>query len=326
MSKPKHILAGDVGGTKVLLRLSRIDAIGCVLVREQRFSSADFPDFEALLAQFLLDAPAIAAACFGVPGPVKDNAARLTNLPWFVDGSAIGRRFGIISVRILNDFAAVGHGIAALPPEDLRVLQAGAAQDGAARAVLGAGTGLGVGFVFPCGEGEIVVPTEGGNVDFAPGTEMEIELLRFLRRRYGQVCVERVVSGPGLANIYAFVCEYGQHPPVLLESADPPAAIAEAAQSNTDVAASHALAMFIRAYGAFAGDLALLSLSRGGVYVAGGVAAKLATQMAQGGFVAGFLDKGRYRSLLETVPLYLVMNTEVGLLGAERLAARQVSA
>ncbi len=322
MSKPTHILAGDVGGTKVLLRLSEVDATRSSKVKEQRFNSTEFQDFETLLAHFLENTPPISAACFGVPGPVKDNAARLTNLPWFVDGAAIGRRFGIASVQLLNDFAAIGHGIAALAPEDVHILQAGAVQAGAARAVLGAGTGLGVGFLFPCGEDEIVVPSEGGNVDFSPGTEMEIELLRFLRQRYGQVCVERVVSGPGLANIYAFVCEYEQHLPVLLESADPPAAIAEAAQSNTDIAACHALAMFVRAYGAFAGDLALLSLSHGGVYIAGGIAAKLATQMAQGGFIAGFLDKGRYRSLLETVPVYLVMNTEVGLLGAERLATR----
>ncbi len=322
MSKPTHILAGDVGGTKVLLRLSEVDATRSSKVKEQRFNSTEFQDFETLLAHFLENTPPISAACFGVPGPVKDNAARLTNLPWFVDGAAISRRFGIASVQLLNDFAAIGHGIAALAPEDVHILQAGAVQAGAARAVLGAGTGLGVGFLFPCGKDEIVVPSEGGNVDFSPGTEMEIELLRFLRQRYGQVCVERVVSGPGLANIYAFVCEYEQHLPVLLESADPPAAIAEAAQSNTDIAACHALAMFVRAYGAFAGDLALLSLSHGGVYIAGGIAAKLATQMAQGGFIAGFLDKGRYRSLLETVPVYLVMNTEVGLLGAERLATR----
>ncbi len=322
MSKPTHILAGDVGGTKVLLRLSEVDATRSSKVKEQRFNSTEFQDFETLLAHFLENTPPISAACFGVPGPVKDNAARLTNLPWFVDGAAISRRFGIASVQLLNDFAAIGHGIAALAPEDVHILQAGAVQAGAARAVLGAGTGLGVGFLFPCGKDEIVVPSEGGNADFSPGTEMEIELLRFLRQRYGQVCVERVVSGPGLANIYAFVCEYEQHLPVLLESADPPAAIAEAAQSNTDIAACHALAMFVRAYGAFAGDLALLSLSHGGVYIAGGIAAKLATQMAQGGFIAGFLDKGRYRSLLETVPVYLVMNTEVGLLGAERLATR----
>jgi len=326
VSKPTHILAGDVGGTKVLLSLSEVDATGSSKVKEQRFDSPEFPDFETLLAHFLENTPPIFAACFGVPGPVKDNAARLTNLPWFVDGAAIGRRFGIASVQLLNDFAAVSHGIAALTPQDIQVLQTGAPQAGAARAVLGAGTGLGVGFLFPCGAGEIVMPSEGGNVDFSPGNDMEIELLRFLRRLYGQVCVERVVSGPGLANIYAFVCEYEQHRPVLLESADPPAAIAEAAQSKKDIAAKHALAMFFRAYGAFAGDLALLSLSHGGVYIAGGIAAKLAPEMTQGGFIGGFLDKGRYRSLLETVPVYLVMNTEVGLLGAERLAAHQASA
>lgn len=324
MNKPKHILAGDVGGTKVLLRLSELGDGGYSNVREQRYNSAEFHDFEALLGHFLQDAPPIAAACFGVPGPVKENAARLTNLPWFVDGAAIGKKFGITSVRLLNDFEAIGHGVAVLKPQDLHVLQAGVSV-GATRAVLGAGTGLGVGFLFPCGEDEIVVPSEGGNVDFAPGNDMEIELLHFLRRLYGQVCVERVVSGPGLANIYAFVCEYEQHQPVLLETADPPAAIAEAAQSNTDVAACRALTMFLRAYGAFAGDLALLSLSRSGVYVAGGIAAKLATQIAQGGFLAGFLDKGRYRNLLETVPVYLVLNAKVGLLGAERLAIRQAS-
>jgi len=324
VSKPRHILAGDVGGTKVLLRLSEVGTGGCSKVREQRYSSAEFHDFEALLADFLQSAPPVMSACFGVPGPVKENAARLTNLPWFVDGAGIGKQFGIASVKLINDFEAIGHGIPALKPQDLHVLQAGAPLEGAARAVLGAGTGLGVGFLFPCGDGEIVAPSEGGNVDFSPGNAMEIELLHFLRERYGQVCVERVVSGPGLANIYAFVCQYEQHPPLLLESADPPAAIAEAALAHNDIAASRALEMFIRAYGAFAGDLALLSLSRSGVYVAGGIAAKLATRMAQGGFLSGFLDKGRYRSLLETVPVYLVMNTEVGLLGAERLAVQQI--
>lgn len=324
MSNPHHILAGDVGGTKVLLRLSRVSEAGVEIVRQQRFNSADFPDFESLLAKFMMGTSCVSTACFGVPGPVEDNTARLTNLPWFVDGAAIAYHFGIASVQLLNDFTAIGHGIGALEARDMLTLQVGIPQAGGARAVLGAGTGLGVGFLFRCGEDEIVVPTEGGNMNFAPGTALEIELLRFLQRRYGQVCVERVVSGPGLANIYAFVCEHEQHAPVLLESDDPPAAIAEAAQVHADAIAGRALAIFIRAYGAFAGDLALLSLARGGVYVAGGIAAKQVVNMAQGGFIAGFLDKGRYRALLETVPVYLVLNNEVGLMGAENLAVRQL--
>lgn len=320
----RHILAGDVGGTKVLLRLAQISSAGAQVVRQQRFNSVEFADFESLLAQFMNGAPRVDAACFGVPGPVTENAAKLTNLPWFVDGVAIGDHFGIASVLLVNDFAAIGYGIDTLEPKDLLVLQAGNPLTGAPRAIAGAGTGLGVGFVYRCGATEIVVSTEGGSMNFAPGTALEIELLNFLQHRYGRVCVEQVVSGPGLANIYAFVCESEPQEPVLLESDDPPAAIAAAARINGNAAARQALEIFIRAYGAFAGDLALLSLSHGGVYIAGGIAVKQAANMKQGGFIAGFLDKARYRSLLETVPVYLVLNDEVGLIGAQNLAVRQL--
>lgn len=320
-----YILSADVGGTKVLLRLSALSPAGCQPVREARFHSAAHADFESMLAQFLAGAPTVAAACFGVPGPVVDNIAKLTNLPWWVDGAAISRRFNIPQVRLVNDFVAIGHGIGALAAPDLVILQPGAPRRHSACAVLGAGTGLGVGFVFPAETGVVVVPTEGGNVDFAPNSELEAELWRFLKARHGHVCVERVVSGPGLANIYAFLCEHAGQAAVLLAADDPPAAIATAAQAGTDRLAGQALDMFIRAYGAFAGNLALLSLSHGGVFVAGGIAAKLVDRLGSGGFMAGFLDKGRYRPLLETMPVSVVMNPLVGLLGAERLAAELAS-
>lgn len=325
MSDIHHVLAGDVGGTKVLLRLTQVSETGVQILRQERFNSDEFLNFESLLEQFMAGASCVVdSACFGVPGPVTGNAARLTNLPWFVDGAVIGRHFGIATVQLLNDFAAIGHGIASLEADDLLVLQEGEAQVEAARAIVGAGTGLGVGFLYPCETGQIIVPTEGGNMNFAPGTDLEIDLLKFLQPRYGQVCVERVVSGPGLANIYAFICEREHQVPVLLEREDPPAAIAEAAQIDGDELALQCLEIFTRAYGAFAGDLALLSLAHGGVYVAGGIAAKQVENFARGGFLAGFLDKGRYRSLLEKIPVYVVLNNEVGLIGSEKLAVRQL--
>lgn len=326
MSNIAHILAGDVGGTKVLLRLAAVQNGRCEVVHEQRFDSADFTDFEVLLTVFLQDAPMLSAACFGVPGPVHGNVAKLTNLPWFVDGLRISQRFQIPQVLLVNDFAAIGHGIGTLASDDLAVLQAGQPLAGAARAVLGAGTGLGVGFVFACEQRDMVVPTEGGNVDFAPNDALEIELLVYLQSRFGHVCVERVVSGPGLANIYAFMCERGQVPATLLNSEDAPAAVAEAAINGTDAMAEQALALFLHCYGAYAGNLALLSLAHGGVYVAGGIATKLLAQLQGGEFMRGFLSKGRYRGLLETIPVYVVKETKVGLLGAQQLAMRIVAA
>jgi glucokinase len=324
VSKVAHILAADVGGTKVLLRLVAVQSGRCEVVREQRFDSAAFADFEALLAVFLQAAPRLSAACFGVPGPVHDNAAKLTNLPWFVDGLRISQLFQIPQVLLVNDFVAIGHGIGTLAPDDLVVLQTGQPLAGAARAVLGAGTGLGVGFVFACGQHDMVVPTEGGNVDFAPNDALEMELLRYLQSRFGHVCVERVVSGPGLANIYAFMCERSQLPATLLNCEDAPAAVATAAISGSDAMAEQALELFLRCYGAFAGNLALLSLAHGGVYVAGGIAAKLLSQLQRGTFMRGFLNKGRYRGLLEMIPVYAVTEARVGLQGAQQLALRLV--
>ena len=326
MSSVAHILAADVGGTKVLLRLAAVQGGHCEVVREQRFDSAAFSDFEALLTVFLQAAPTLSAACFGVPGPVHDNVAKLTNLPWFVDGLRISQLFQIPQVLLVNDFAAIGHGIGTLAADDLAVLQTGQPLVGAARAVLGAGTGLGVGFVFACGQRDMVVPTEGGNVDFAPNDALEIELLRYLQSRFGHVCVERVVSGPGLANIYAFMCERSQVPATLLNREDVWAAVATAAITGSDAMAEQALALFLHCYGAFAGNPALLSLAHGGVFVAGGIATKLLAQLQGGAFMRGFLRKGRYRGLLETIPVYVVKEAKVGLLGAQHLALRIVAA
>lgn len=302
-----RILAGDIGGTKTLLLLAEVD--GLRPVKEERFENRDHPDFSAVLARFLgNERPA--GACFAVAGPVSDNRADMTNLPWTLDGHALTAELGF-PVRLVNDFEAVGYGIAALVESDLETLQAGEPQPQGVRAVLGAGTGLGEGFMVWQGESYRVFPSEGSHADFAPADERQEGLLHYLREKYGHVSWERVVSGPGLADIYAY----------LGGGEAEPAVIAEAALVGGDGAAVEALDIFVSAYGAEAGNLALKLLPTGGLYVAGGIAPKILAKMNAGGFMGAFVAKGRFADLLSTVPVRIVKNPNVGLLGAAFVAS-----
>lgn len=302
------VLAGDIGGTKTLLLLAEAD--GLRTVKEERFENRDYPDFSSILARFL-GSERPTAACFAVAGPVSDNRADMTNLPWSLDGHALEKELGF-PVRLINDFEAVGYGIDALADADLETLQTGQPQPQGVRAVLGAGTGLGEGFMVWQGNGYQVFPSEGSHADFAPADERQEGLLHYLREKYGHVSWERVVSGPGLVEIYA--CLGGGE-------ADP-AVIAEAALAGKDAVAVDALDLFVSAYGAEAGNLALKLLPRGGLYVAGGIAPKILPKMKEGGFMEAFLAKGRFAGLLATIPVHVVKNPNVGLLGAA-LAARR---
>lgn len=325
-SNKKIFLAGDIGGTKTLLQL--FESGGGVLA-EQRYDSAAFSSLEQIVAGFLNDVPAIAltAACFGVAGPVEGGRANITNLPWQIDEASVAAEFRIPQVRLINDFQAVAYGIEALESRDLVTLQAGAPQAGGVRAVIGAGTGLGEGFMIWHGDHYQAYPSEGSHADFAPADALQIELLRYLAARYGHVSWERLVSGSGLVDIFSFLCESkGRQATVELQSAmksgDPAAAVSDFAQRGKDELAISALDLFVRVYGAEAGNLALKVLARGGVYIAGGIAPQIMAKLKGGEFMRAFADKGRFAGLLKEIPVHVVLNPRVGLMGAARVAGR----
>jgi len=324
----KNFLAGDIGGTKTLLRI--FEAGGGILA-ERRFDSAAFASLEQVVAAFLSDFPSLslAAACFGVAGPVEGGRANITNLPWQIDEASIAAEFRIPQVRLVNDFQAVAYGIEALENRDLATLQAGEPQECGVRAVIGAGTGLGEGFMVWQGGHYEAFPSEGSHADFAPADALQIELLRYLIARYGHVSYERLLSGPGLVNIFEFLCDsLGQQATAALQSTmqagDPAAAISDCALRGEDGLAVSALDLFARIYGAEAGNLALKVLARGGVYIAGGIAPHIMGKLEDSEFLRAFADKGRFAGLLGDIPVHVVLNPKVGLMGAARVAERMV--
>lgn len=322
----KILLAGDIGGTKTLLQLS--EAGGGVLT-ERRFDSASFSSLEQVVAKFLGDfpSPPLAAACFGVAGPVQGGRANITNLPWQIDEASIAAEFHVPLVRLINDFQSVAYGIEALETRDLATLQAGAPRECGVRAVIGAGTGLGEGFLVWQGSYYEAFPSEGSHADFAPTDALQIELLHYLAARYGHVSYERLVSGPGLVDIFDFMCvSRGRQATMELQSAmkarDPAAAISDFAMGGKDDLAVSSLDLFARIYGAEAGNLALKVLARGGVYIAGGIAPQIMGKLEDGAFLRAFADKGRFAGLLGEIPVHVVLNPKAGLIGAARVAER----
>ncbi len=341
------ILAGDIGGTKTNLALydwttERVDPI-----RLETFHSADYKSLEEILVEFLtppkpptplVDAdggtkqeePArepikLAAACFGVAGPVIENHSHTTNLPWVVDGAAIAKQFDIPRVQLLNDLEATAYGILWLRPDELEVLNPGTPpRKRQALTLIAAGTGLGEGILFWDGKSHRPMPSEGGHTDFAPNNDYEIELLRYLRSQYLHVSYERLVSGPGLHAIYEFIRDTKKNEPTWLAEkikvGNPAAEIAEAGLKGQAEIAQQALDLFASIYGAEAGNLALKALSLDGVYVAGGIAPKLIKKLKDGTFMKAFTNKGRYKRLLSNIPVKVVMNQETGLLGAASVA------
>lgn len=308
-----YCLAADIGGTKTLLRLA-VPGAADAPAYEVTVPTAHYSGLAALVADFLRDRPHPAAACFAVAAPVTGGRLNLTNLAFVIDADEIRERLGIARVSVVNDFIAVAHGIAALGGGDLLSLQEGVAEPGGARVVLGAGTGLGMACLLPAESGERVLPSEGGHADFAPADEEQVALWRFLAARYGHVSWERVVSGAGLGAIYRFLG--GQD--------EDPAAVTAAAEAG-EARAAHALRLFCRLYGAVAGNVALTFWATGGVYIAGGIAPRILSRLQEGAFLAAFLDKGRFRTSLARMPVRVVLEPRVGLLGAMRVAARMLS-
>ncbi len=321
-----RILAADVGGTKTLLALYEGPSAGALReVARAQLESRSAAALSPLLAPFLAEHGPVDAAALGVAGPVEGDICRATNLPWVVDARALEAAHGLGPTRLLNDFEATALGLGALPAASLLELQAGQPDPGAPRAVLGAGTGLGVALVVPQpGSLPRVLPTEGGHADFAARDDLEVRLMTRLRAQHGRVSVERVLSGAGLGEVYAQVLDArGESPSAAIAErldADPGAAVGEACVAG-DPAAAEAVDRFLSLYGAEAGNVALRCLPFGGLYVAGGIAPKLRARIERGGFLEGMLAKGRMRRLLERVPVRLVLDPAVALLGARAVAA-----
>jgi glucokinase len=333
-ARRRYLLAADVGGTKAALALATASGSRPQIMAERVYACQDFDNVQPIIVDFLEQRQvaehrnAIAAACFSVAGPVALNATTLTNLGWKVSGNALAAELRLPEVLLVNDFEAAGLGISRLAPSEFETLQTGTPVAKAARLVIGAGTGLGVGLLTWREDGYAVQASEAGHADFAPVDELQHKLLAHLRRTYGRVSYERVISGPGLMRIFSFLQETGAGvPSKQLRDADKTRTdtaelIAEFGLAKLDPLAVRALDLFVAAYGAFAGNMALATVARGGVYIAGGIAPKIAPKLKEGGFMRAFTSKGRFSDLLATMPVHVVMNPLVGLYGALMEAAR----
>lgn len=310
------IICGDVGGTKALLGIADVENDRVRLVHFQRYVCADFATFDDMFARFHTDiaghANHVTGACLALAGPVDDGArsAKITNLPWSVDADSCGAVFGLPTCVLANDFEAAAAGISAVAPGDLVTLQAGEPLEDGIRLVVGAGTGLGMAILVPHEGRYRILPGEGGHVGFSPQDDDQGRVLAALRQIYGRVTTERVVSGPGLAAIHRVLAG---------EDADP-ASIADRARAG-DPAARRSVDCFLSAYGAYASDMALAVLARGGVFLAGGIAGKIMPLMQSGLFIKTFKDKAGHSALAARMPVHVVTDAELGLKGAALIGA-----
>jgi glucokinase len=321
------ILGGDIGGTNSRIALFEIRAGRPVAVWRETYPSRSHAGLvEIARAAAAAAGLPIEAASFGVAGPVRQGRSRTTNLPWLVDSAELAVALGLPAVGLLNDLEANAYGLAALGPEDMLTLHQGDPGQGGNAALISAGTGLGKAGLFWDGRSFHPFASEGGHAGFAPTDALQARLWAWLASRYGHVSWERVVSGPGLHSIYQFLCEERSTADPAWQSApiasgDPSAAIAASALAGANEMSMQALDLFTACYGAAAGDLALLLLATGGVYVGGGIAPKIADWLKRPPFLEGFFSKGRLRPLLETIPVRVVLNPDTALLGAARHAA-----
>ncbi|MEN9566190.1 MAG: hypothetical protein RLZZ69_1386 [Cyanobacteriota bacterium] len=332
------LLAGDVGGTKTILRLVEVTEVTLTektfkTVKEAHYISASFPDLVPMVREFLAPDKYIKPqlACFAIAGPVVNNTCHLTNLQWVLDTQRLQTELDIPKINLLNDFAANSFGILGLKDFDVHTLQAGEARANAPIAVIGAGTGLGQAFLVPQGKKYQIFASEGGHTDFAPRNDLEIELLKYLQKKLNieHISVERVVSGQGIASIYQFLRDsgYADESPAIAEkislweqeakkTIDPAAIISQAAFKQSDRLCEKTMDVFIEAYGAETGNLALKLLCYGGIYIAGGIAAKILPLMQDGKFLQTFKNKGRVSTLIEKIPVHIVLMPQVGLVGS----------
>jgi len=320
------ILAGDVGGTKVHLALYDFVDGKLKVAHDQRYPAKEYSGLEEIVKEFL-GGKKVSAACFGVPGPVRDGRLRLTNLPWTLDSRDLAVNLGIDYVFLINDLEANGYGIAELSADQIFTLSEGDPSQTGNRALVSAGTGLGEGILMWNGRMHVPYPSEGGHADFAPRNEDEIDLLRFLKQKYnGRISFERIVSGMGMTNVYEFLREVRgiEEPAWLAErmtaAADPNTVITEMALAAKSELCEKTLDMFVSSYGAEAGNLALKVLSVGGLYIGGGIAPRILEKLKDGTFMKAFTDKGRLSQLLVNMPVRVILESRAALMGAAAYA------
>ncbi len=321
------ILAGDIGGTSTRLALFEQSGDRERIIIEKVYSSPAHAGLEEIVRKFITEHPSnITAAAFGIAGPVRNGRVQTPNLAWIVDSVVVARALELESVRLLNDLEANAWGIAALADSDFVTLQAGTPGVTGNQAVIAAGTGLGQAGLYWDGAQHRPFATEGGHGDFAPRDDTEMRVLAFLLKDYDRVSVERLISGPGLHNIFRALQGIAGRSAdaaldALLAGDDPAAAISRAALSNSHPIAVQALDLFVRLYGAEAGNLALKMMATGGVFIGGGIAPRIIGKMTGGPFIEAFLAKGRMRALMEAMPVKVILNDKAALLGAARFAA-----
>jgi glucokinase len=323
------ILAGDIGGTKTNVALFENAELGKPFA-QRSFPSGRYESLESIISEFLAEHPTrVTHACFGIAGPVKDGQVRTANLTWVVNGQTLAETLDIERVTLINDLEATAYGIEGLGAAQLHALNEGHAEHGAHRALIAAGTGLGMAGLFYDGRHYRPIASEGGHIDYAPRTAIEQELLNYLHGKIGgRVSYERVLSGPGLFNIYSFLRDhkYGEEPVWLAEeikAGDGSAAVSRAGLAGKSELAVKALNLFADIYGAMAGNLALILKATGGVYVGGGIAPKLLEKLKDGTFMRSFRDKGRMSALVANIPVRVILDDKTALYGAARRAVEQ---
>lgn len=322
------ILAGDIGGTKVNLGLFEAQGRRLKCLRESTRPSHAYARLQDLVAEFLAETKSmpIQRACFGVAGPVRNGRVQLTNLPWRIEAVELAEELKIGSVSLLNDLEANAWGVAELQPGDFHLLNPGDPRAAGNAAMISAGTGLGEAGFFQDGAHLRPFACEGGHSDFSPQTKLDAELWEYLAERFGRVSWEKVLSGQGLVNIYQFLRDTGRGEvseaiTAAMEKGDPGAVISQAGLEGASSRCAQALEMFVSYYGAEAGNLALKLMATGGVHVGGGIAPKILSCLTRGGFLNAFFNKGRMRTLLEAIPVRVVLNPKTALLGAAHYAA-----
>ena len=321
------ILAGDIGGTNA--RLAFFDVLNghFRLVSSSVFPSREYAGLDQIVSKFVETSKLHPdAACFGVPGPVRNGRVETSNLPWVIESSRLAEELNLKTTVLLNDLEANAWGIATLAPEDVVSLNQVKGNPVGNQAVISAGTGLGEAGMYWDGSQYRIFATEGGHTDFAPRNELEIELFRYLSGHYGHVSYERIVSGPGLVNVFHFLRDSGRgaEPPWLTDQmahGDPAAAISRAALDGACALCEQALDLFVSVFAAEAGNLALKIMATGGVYLGGGIAPKMLTKLSGPLFMHAFVGKGRMQSLLESIPVKVITNDKTALIGAARCAA-----
>ena len=322
------ILAGDIGGTNARLAYFQPSNGHLKLVSERVFPSREHKELGEIAVKFVEESgtrPDV--ACFGIAGPVRHGRVETSNLPWVVEQSELAKQLHVPATFLINDLEASAWGVGGLDDSDLVPLNNVKEKAVGNQAVIAPGTGLGEAGLFWDGSRHRVFACEGGHTDFAPINDLQIELLRFLQARFGHVSYERILSGPGLVNVYEFLRASGndsenQELRHEIDAGDAAAAISKAAMNRTSILAEKSLELWIAVYGAEASNLALKVMATGGLFLAGGISPKILSRLQDSLFMQNFLDKGRMRALIEAIPVCVVTNDKAGLLGAARCAAQ----